>query len=192
MTPLERARKPVVFLDRDGVINAGFPHHSVRSWDEFAFLPGSVEAIRDLTRAGLPIFVISNQRGVALGLSTAQTLASITRQMLQAIQAAGGHINAVLYCTHDEPDGCACRKPRRGLIDQACQRYPVDLARSYLVGDDPRDIALGTSVGCRTILVLSGRTTGEMLKELPQTPDQICRDLREAAAWILNHERAVP
>ena len=112
------APRPVVFLDRDGVINASPQHQYIGSWDAFTFLPGSLDAIHELTRAGWPIFVISNQQGVARGAYTQATLDDITARMLEAVRTAGGQIESVLYCTHDEADRCACRKPQRGLIDQ--------------------------------------------------------------------------
>lgn len=159
-------------------------------WEEFLFLPGSVEAIRDLTRAGLLLMIVSNQSGVGQGLQSQGSLATITTRMRDAITLAGGTITAVFYCPHREDERCACRKPARGLIDQACRAHPIDLTRSYVIGDDLKDIALGRAVGCRTILVLSGRTPAEAVPQLPTTPDHVCRDLHEAAAWILAQQAA--
>ena len=176
---------PVVFLDRDGVINRSPGTGYVTQWEAFEFLPGSLEAIRDLTQAGHPLVVVSNQSGVGQGFCTRESLDTITRRMHDAIRDAGGALTGVFYCLHRPDEGCACRKPARGLVDQACREHSMDPARSYLVGDDAKDMLLGHAVGCRTILVLSGRTRAEEVPQWPIIPAQVCRDLREAAAWIL-------
>ncbi len=176
---------PAVFLDRDGVINASPGTGYVRSWEEFAFLPGTLEAIRDLHRAGFRLVVVSNQRGIAQRLYSQAAVEEITTRMTAAVMEAGGALDAVFYCAHLETAGCACRKPQRGMIDQACARYPTDLSRSFMVGDDLKDILLGQATGCRTILVLSGRTGPEAPATWARLPDQICQDLRAAADWIL-------
>ena len=181
--------KPAVFLDRDGVINASPGSGYVRRWEEFRFLPGSREGIRALTDAGWPIFVVTNQSGIAQGFYTAQDFDAITARMLEAIQAAGGRITGIFHCPHAPTSDCACRKPRRGLIDQACRQQPVALAESFLVGDDVKDLELGRTIGCRTVLVLSGRTSRERAAELPP-PDHLCADLREAADWIIGQRRS--
>jgi len=108
---------------------------------------------------------------------------------LETIREGGGALDAVLYCPHHPDEGCPCRKPRPGLVDQACRQLPIDLSRSYLVGDDVKDIALGHAVGCRTILVLSGRMAAPTAAQCQPPPHQICQDLRAAADWILAHPR---
>lgn len=180
------APKRAVFLDRDGVINVSPGQGYVRSWAEFAFLPGALEALRDLTQTGFQLFVVSNQSGVAHGFYTESALNEITTRMRAAVKQAGGQLTAIRYCLHAPDAQCDCRKPKRGLIDQITRRHPVDLARSYLIGDDAKDIALGQAVGCRTVLVLSGRTRPEMVGAITPPPDQVCRDLREAAEWIVH------
>lgn len=177
--------EPAVFLDRDGVINVSPRHQYVRSWEEFAFLPGSLKALQELTQAGFRLIVVSNQQGVAKEAYTQEALDDITTRMKAAVREAGGRLDAVLYCTHADETQCPCRKPRRGLIDQACQRYPIDLKRSFVIGDDPKDIALGQAVGCTTLLVFSGRTPPEMVSSIAPPPDHCCQDLRAAADWIL-------
>ncbi len=149
-----------------------------------------MEAIRDLTRAGFPMVVVSNQSGVGQGLYPLDALEAITRRMVEAVTHAGGALADVLYCLHRPDEGCPCRKPARGLIDQACRTHPIDLPRSFVVGDDPKDITLGRAVGCRTVLVLSGRTPATAVPQWPDAPDHVCRDLREAAGWILARQAA--
>jgi D-glycero-D-manno-heptose 1,7-bisphosphate phosphatase len=86
----------------------------------------------------------------------------------------------VLTCFHDNADGCACRKPRPGLLHEAARRWRLDLARSFMVGDRWSDVAAGQAAGCRALLIdlpYSGRRRC--------TPDACVADLPEAAAWIL-------
>ena len=96
-----------VFLDRDGVINRDSPDY-VTSWEQFVFLPGSLEAICRLTAAGLVVMVITNQSAVGRGMMNTATLEAMHQNLRQAVEARGGRIDAVFYCPHHPNDGCAC------------------------------------------------------------------------------------
>jgi len=101
-----------VFLDRDGTINVKAPEGDyVKSWDEFEFLPGAVDAIRALHESGRRVVVVTNQRGIARGRMTEDDLADIHERMLEAI--GPGVVAAVYHCPHDDGQ-CDCRKPRPG------------------------------------------------------------------------------
>jgi D-glycero-D-manno-heptose 1,7-bisphosphate phosphatase len=145
-----------IFLDRDGVINENRTDH-VKSWDEFQFIPGALESIRDLTQTGLPIIVITNQAAVNRGLVTTATLDDIHNRMKAAVQAAGGCIAHVYYCPHDNHEGCDCRKPAPGMLLRAAQEYDIDLASSFLVGDAWTDVSAGLAVRARSVLLMTGR-----------------------------------
>jgi len=145
-----------IFLDRDGVINENRADH-VKSWDEFAFIPGALESIRRLTETGLPIFVVTNQAAVNRGLMSLETLADIHERMKEAIARAGGLITNVYYCPHDSHEECDCRKPLPGMLQQAARDFPIDLSKSFLVGDAWTDVAAGVAVGARSILLMTGR-----------------------------------
>lgn len=176
-----------IFLDRDGVINYNRPEH-VKSWAEFEFLPGSLAALARLKEAGQRVFVITNQAAVNRRLLSPPALEAIHRQMIEEVARHGGQIEAVLYCPHRPEEGCACRKPRPGLIRQAELYYAARPVGGWLVGDHRDDIEAGLQAGCRPVLVLSGRT--------PQPPPDrpgllVAADLREAVSLILAHERAL-
>ena len=145
-----------IFLDRDGVINDNRTDH-VKSWDEFKFIPGALESIRELTQTGLPIFVITNQAAVNRGLMTLDTLEDIHRRMKTAIYEAGGEITQVYHCPHDNHEACNCRKPASGMLLRAAEEYNIDLTRSFLVGDAWTDVAAGIGAGARSILLMTGR-----------------------------------
>ncbi len=184
-SPSPFAGKPAVFLDRDGVINTSPGDHDyVRSARDFAMLPGVPQAIRLLNDAGLPVVVISNQRGIARGLMTEQDLDAITDRMHRELSAAGARVDRVFYCPHDNGQ-CSCRKPLPGLLYRAVEELGVDLAKSYLVGDTATDMAAGRAAGCSVLLVLTGKTTADAALQVVPKPDGIVTDLAEAVRRIL-------
>jgi D-glycero-D-manno-heptose 1,7-bisphosphate phosphatase len=143
------------FLDRDGVINARPPEHDyVRDADALVLLPGVAAAVRRLREGGFTPVVVSNQRGVALGLVSVATLRAIEEQ----IEAAGVSIERFYYCPHDVSDDCVCRKPRPGLLLQAAADLDVDLRRSVMVGDAESDIEAGRAAECVTIRIAPAGT----------------------------------
>jgi D-glycero-D-manno-heptose 1,7-bisphosphate phosphatase len=143
-----------VFLDRDGVLNKKMPEgRYVTAWDEFRILPGVPEAIRRLNQAGLRVVVISNQRGVALGLYTVADVDAIHAEFQSVLKSYGAHVDGFYFCPHDEV-GCNCRKPQTGLFDQAVASFPtITAATSVMVGDSLSDIQFGDRLGMLTIFI---------------------------------------
>ena len=111
----------VVFLDRDGVINEDSPEY-IKSWAEFRFISGSIEALRQLNANGFKAIVITNQSAVNRGLIPEPVLREMHDNMRQAVEKAGGFIADIFYCPHRPDEECACRKPKPGLIRQAQRR----------------------------------------------------------------------
>lgn len=142
-----------VLLDRDGVINRRVAGGYVTSWKEFEFLPGSLAALRLLAHHGYRALVVSNQACVGKGLIDARELDSITRRFLAEVSAAGGDIRGVYYCTHRANAGCACRKPRTGLLLKAQAEHRFHFAETFLVGDSAHDIEAAQLVGSPALLV---------------------------------------
>ena len=180
------SRPRLVFLDRDGVINR-FPGKGVyvTSQELFDFLPVALEGIRLLTEAGVELAVVSNQGCVSRGLITQKTLDTMTGRMLEEIQRAGGNISAVYYCPHQTSDACDCRKPQTALFKKALAGRQIKMDTVYFLGDSEEDMAAGKSLGCHTILVLSGRSGKEDVAQLNTQPEVVKNDLLEAARWIL-------
>lgn len=145
-----------VFLDRDGVINENRADH-VKCWAEFRFLPGAPEAIARLSRAGVKVFVITNQAVVNRGIVSRSVVDGINLRMVRGLEAHGVKIEAVVYCPHRPEERCECRKPRPGLILDLSRRYGLDPKDCVLIGDALTDIDAGQAAGCHTILVLTGR-----------------------------------
>jgi len=142
-------RRKTVIVDRDGVLNEKPPPACyVRSWEEFVWLPGALEALRLLREAGYRVIVISNQAGIARGAVAQATVEEIHRRMQRSAAAAGGAIAAVYYCPHDWDAGCDCRKPQPGMLFQAQRDFHLDLSRTPFFGDDERDGAAAERAGC--------------------------------------------
>lgn len=149
-----------VFLDRDGVLNEKMPEGQyVTSWSEFKVLPGAAEAVGRLNRAGLRVVVISNQRGVALGLYTASDVEAIHAEFQRVLRAHGAHIDAFYFCPHDKKE-CNCRKPLRGLFDEAVAKFPkITAATSVMIGDSLSDIEFGKRLEILSIFIQGDPTT---------------------------------
>lgn len=172
-------------LDRDGVIN----HDSsefIKHPDEWVAIPGSLEAIARLKRAGWRVVVATNQSGLARGLFDMNTLVDIHQKMYKELAALGGRIDSVFICPHGPDDGCSCRKPLAGLFLDIARRYELDLSRCVSVGDSLRDLEAAHSAGCGTALVLTGNGAKTQLQPLPSG----CNTYADLAAvvdyWLKN------
>jgi D-glycero-D-manno-heptose 1,7-bisphosphate phosphatase len=179
--------KQVVFLDRDGVINRDSSDY-IKSWEEFVFLPNSLEALKILTRKGCTLIVITNQSVIHRKWVSPEALAQMHLRMKSAVAAHGGKITDIFVCPHTPEEGCLCRKPKPGLIRQACQKYAIDISDAVMVGDSAKDILCGIAAGCgRTILVQTGN--GIQAKEALSLdnifPTAVVADLLEACRWII-------
>ena len=148
----------LVILDRDGVINEDSDAF-IKSVDEWRPIPGSLEAIGRLTRAGYKVAVATNQSGVARGLLTEQDLSAIHRKLEQEARRFGGAVDAIEYCPHGPDDGCDCRKPLPGLLVRLLERYGVEPGEVPAIGDSMRDLEAAMAVGARPMLVLTGKGT---------------------------------
>jgi len=148
------ARLQTVFLDRDGVLNQKMPEGQyVRSWSEFLLLPGVAEAIGRLNAAGLRVIVVSNQRGIALGLYTAPEVEAIHQRLQALLQASGAHIDAFYFCPHGKGQ-CNCRKPLPGMYEQARRAFPdISAETSAMIGDSLSDVEFGRRLGMTAIWI---------------------------------------
>ena len=125
----------------------------VTGWEHFHLLPGVAEAIGRLNRAGLLVLVVTNQRGVALGLYSVTDVEHIHARLQAELAALGARVDGFYYCPHDKKD-CDCRKPLPGLFLQARAQFPeIEAETSVMVGDSLSDIEFGRNVGMRTIFI---------------------------------------
>jgi len=178
-----------IFLDRDGVINK-YPGDKkyITSLKKFRFIPNAKKAIAKLYKKGFRLFIISNQAGVGRKVYSQRTLDAITKKMLEAIEKEGGKIEFVYYCTHRKEENCSCRKPKAGSIDSIKKQYPINLRKSFFIGDTIRDVKTAKSAGCKSILVFSGREKLKNSINWEVKPDFVFKDLREAADFILKQK----
>ena len=145
----------LVILDRDGVINYDSDAY-IKSPKEWQPIPGSLEAIAKLHRAGFTVTIATNQAGVARGLFDLATLDVIHRKMQTAVEQAGGKLDSIFVCPHAPWDHCDCRKPKPGLLNQIAEQFHVSLSGVPVIGDSLRDIEAAESVNARPLLVLTG------------------------------------
>lgn len=144
-----------VFLDRDGTLNVRPPQACyIEHPEDFIWLKGSMEAIKRLNDAGVLVFLITNQPGLARGRLTESMLAEIHKKMAEDLIGVGAHIDNIYYCPHNWDDGCFCRKPQPGLLYQAQKDYDLNIPEyCILFGDDERDIEAAERADCRGVLV---------------------------------------
>jgi N-acetyl-alpha-D-muramate 1-phosphate uridylyltransferase len=143
---------PVVFLDRDGVINRvvmrdGSPC-SPRTIEEFQWEDGVKEAVDKLRQLGLTVIVVTNQPDIARGKMARSELDAMTERIYSSLR-----VHSVCICPHDDADGCRCRKPQPGMLLDAAKIWGIDCQGSFIIGDSWKDMEAGRAAGCRTILL---------------------------------------
>jgi D-glycero-D-manno-heptose 1,7-bisphosphate phosphatase len=159
--------KHTVFLDRDGVINKKMPKADyVKKRSEFEFLPGAIDAVRLLGENAYSVLLVTNQSGIARGAMTEADLADIHSKMVAGMEKHGAYIDKIYYCPHGWHDGCKCRKPATGMVDQAAKDFSIDPKLGILIGDDDRDMEMAKNIGCKGIQVADGNTLLGVAKEM--------------------------
>ncbi len=156
----------LIILDRDGVINYDSDEY-IKSADEWLPIPGSLDAIARLNRAGYTVVVASNQSGVGRGLFDLATLHRIHDKMQREAARAGGKIDAIFFCPHKPEDNCECRKPKPGLLQDIAKEFSCYLNGVPAVGDSLRDVEAAQAVGALPILVRTGKGARIASREVP-------------------------
>jgi D-glycero-D-manno-heptose 1,7-bisphosphate phosphatase len=165
-----------VFLDRDGTINVRpAPHAYVTHAAGFQWLPGADRAMCRLAADVGPLFVVSNQRGVARGLLDRAVLDEIEEIVQRRLRPLGCGVEEFRYCTHERDEGCDCRKPAPGMLLALAAAHSIDLERSWMIGDSASDVAAGIAAGCRTCLIGAPAGEGETVAApaLAEAPERI-------------------
>jgi D-glycero-D-manno-heptose 1,7-bisphosphate phosphatase len=183
---------PLLILDRDGVINQDSDEY-IRSVDDWVPIPGSIEAIADLSRAGYHIAVATNQSGLSRGYFTLDDLEEIHALLCRQVEDCGGSIGGIFYCPHLPEEGCSCRKPATGLLRAIEQELHQSAQGAFFIGDSMQDLQAACAYGCQPVLVKTGKGAGtqvslqsgeatlDYLQEVP-----VYRDLAEATTAILS------
>jgi histidinol-phosphate phosphatase family protein len=173
--------RPAVLLDRDGTLNVS-PGSYLTRVEELVPIPGAFEAVGRLCHAGWAIAVCTNQACIGKGLVTAAAVDRIHEECARLAARCGGVFDGFHVCPHRPDEGCTCRKPLPGLLLEAARVHGYDLARSYFVGDSPRDVEAGLAAGATPVLVRSGDGDG-VPADLATT--LVFDDVAAAAEWIL-------
>lgn len=175
---------PAIMLDRDGVINVDSDAY-IKSVDEWHPLPGSLEAIARLSRAGWIIAVCTNQSGIGRGLLTESTLHAIHTELQRRLVPLGGRIDGFFYCPHTPEAHCDCRKPKPGLLEQAARTLSFQLEGVPFVGDTRRDMEAARAAGATPVLVRTGKGTRTVATGIG-LPEWIDDDLATVVARLLD------
>ncbi|MBA3661421.1 MAG: D-glycero-beta-D-manno-heptose 1,7-bisphosphate 7-phosphatase [Gammaproteobacteria bacterium] len=178
-----------IILDRDGVINYDSDHY-IKSPDEWHPIPGSLNAIAELNRAGFKIYVATNQSGISRGLYTLDTLALIHAKLHDALSPLGGKIEEIFFCPHHPDLKCYCRKPNPGMLFEIRNKHHLKLEETYFVGDTITDIKAALTAGCKPLLVLTGNGKTTLTKHPEYASIPYFEDLASVASHVISSKNA--
>ena len=184
------SKRPAVFLDRDGTINAYKGY--ICSPDQIELIEGAARAVKIINRLGYLAVAVTNQPVVARGMCGFDELDAIHKRLETLLGGHGAYLDGIYFCPH-HPDGgyegevaalkcdCLCRKPKPGMILDAARDLNISLADSYMVGDSPSDILCGRAAGCKTAFLQCGS------KSDPPEGAPVFRDLISFAESLKSH-----
>ncbi len=186
--------RAAVFLDRDGTLNV--EKGAVRTPEDLELLPGIGCALRTLRREGYQLVVLTNQSIIARGQAGEADVAAIHRRLEWELGREGAYLDGIYVCPHHPDYGspgerleckreCLCRKPATGLLERACAELNLDRGRSWVIGDQTRDIEMARRAGVRSILVETGFAGRD--GQFYATPDFVASNLTAAADVIMRH-----
>ncbi len=194
---MKRMKRPAVFLDRDGTLIRDA--HYLKHPDQMRFFSKTAEALKLLRKAGFYLFLVTNQSGVARGFFSESMVKKIHGKMRSYLASKGTGVHAYFYCPHFKggkvkslSKDCGCRKPKPGMVLAASRRYPVDLKRSFMVGDKMDDALLARNArlgGIVLVLTGNGRKSQKAFREMRMRNAEVKADILQAAKWIV---RQVP
>jgi D-glycero-D-manno-heptose 1,7-bisphosphate phosphatase len=187
---------PLIVLDRDGVINED-SHEYIRCLADWHPLPGSIEAMAALSRAGYKLAIATNQSGLSRGYFGLDELEAIHGELCRQVESLGGQVAAIFYCPHLPDEGCCCRKPATGMLQAMEAELGESPRGAFFIGDSLKDLQAARAFGCRPVLVRSGkgRLTEQGLQGANPGVEHpadipIYNDLAAAARVILEREPA--
>ncbi|MFW2331748.1 MAG: D-glycero-alpha-D-manno-heptose-1,7-bisphosphate 7-phosphatase [Nitrospinota bacterium] len=187
--------KAAIFLDRDGCINV--ESNYITDISMFKLYDGALDAIRKINNANFYTVVVTNQGGVAKGLTSLETVAKVHQLLLKWCFESSVVIDRIEFCPH-HPDAddkefgiiCNCRKPATGMALKAAEELSIDILNSYVIGDKLTDIELAKNLGCRSILVRTGfgaRDEKSLNEKSKIMPDFIADDIGDAVDLVLKN-----
>ena len=171
-----------VFLDRDGTINEDVG--DLYTVEKLIFIPGAVDALKLLQEQFL-LFIITNQAGIGKGNFTESEFLKFNKQYIDILNKEGIKIEEVFCCPHSENDNCICRKPKTYFIDIARKKYNLNLKKSFITGDHPSDVELGSKTGMKSIFLLTGHGSKHLQEIKNNRQYLISENIYDAALLIL-------
>ena len=172
-----------IFLDRDGTLNKdqGYVHKI----EDFELLPGVIEGLK-LLRDNFIFIIITNQSGIGRGYYSEEDFLAFNNLLVETLAKEGISIETTYFCPHLKEENCDCRKPNTKYIDVSVDKYDINKAESWMIGDHPSDIQLGINAGTKTVFLLTGHGSNHTddLKERNITPTFIAEDFLTAAKFI--------
>lgn len=173
--------RKAIFLDRDGTLN--IDHGYVHQIDDFQFIDGSIEALKQLKEMGYLLVLVTNQSGIARGYFSEEQFLQLTEWMDWSLADRGVDLDGIYYCPH-HPEGegeyyqdCYCRKPKPGLLLQAINEFDIDPNQSFMVGDKIEDLLAGEAAKVRYKLLV--KTGKEVTKEGENLADYVLDSIAE-------------
>lgn len=170
-----------VLLDRDGTLIVD--RHYLAAPNEVELLPGVALGLRKLAQMGLGLVIITNQSGVGRGFYCLDQVEQVHRHLMRVLESEQVHIDGVYFCPHSPGEGCHCRKPETGLVEQAAHELGFCAQQCFVVGDRASDIELGWRIGATTFLVTGGMHCGTPTRIVPR-PDFVVDGVNDAANLI--------
>ena len=185
MPPSSTSFHPVIFIDRDGVINVDPIGDYIKSWKNFRFEQGSLEALKKITELGYEIILISNQAGIGDKVYPESELWNIHKNMMRVFAEEGIRVSAGIYCLHGKDEGCKCRKPQVGLFEEAARRISFPRSKTFFIGDKVSDVLAGKRFGLKTIMVMTGHGNLEEKQAVnSMKPDFKAKNLLDAVRFL--------
>lgn len=171
-----------VFLDRDGTLIVEPPHERLVLEKDEKIFPDAIEDLALLAENNIPIVIVTNQAGIAEGILTEENFNALNDDIIEMIKPSGVKYLKTYFCPHGRDDGCECRKPKPKMILDAAKEFDIDLASSYMIGDNLRDVEAGINAGTKTILVKTG-----IHDVTAENATYTAKNLLEAVQYIVEH-----
>lgn len=179
---LEISKQKAIFLDRDGTLIEEVNYlHRV---EDLRFFDFTDEAVKLLKNKGFLVIITTNQSGIGRKIYTEADMNTVHEAIQNSLTEK---IDGFYFCPHAPDEGCYCRKPNLGMIEQAQANFEIDLENSWMVGDKALDVEFGHNAKLKTALVLTGYGQSH-LSELKQQPDFVAENLLEAVNHIIKNQ----
>jgi D-glycero-D-manno-heptose 1,7-bisphosphate phosphatase len=182
-----------IFIDKDGTLIPDIPYNV--NPDLISINDEVIQGLQFLKDEGYLFIVISNQSGVARGYFTVEALKEVEKKISAILALHKIRISAFYFCPHHTSGSvkeyvtdCDCRKPKPGMILQACEEHDIDASKSWMIGDILNDVEAGNRAGCRTVLVDNGNETEWESGEY-RTPTYLAMTFLKATQFIIEHSK---